>query len=121
MNWENSKACTPLKRDILKSWFSHEERYFLTGGSALAIFYLDHRYPYDLYFLEQAGHDILASIPDAKIKDGGWDSAMASMLLESISIEKPPPLLIKDIDIKDLLAFKERLRLSFANDALSHS
>ncbi len=48
MNWENSKAITPLKRDFLKSFFSREKRFFLTGGSALGLFYLEHRFSYDL-------------------------------------------------------------------------
>ena len=48
MNWEDSKACTPLKRDFLRAWFSQERRFFLTGGSALGLFYLDHRRSYDL-------------------------------------------------------------------------
>jgi hypothetical protein len=48
MNWEESKACTPLKRDFLRSWFSQEKRFFLTGGSALGIFFLEHRMSYDL-------------------------------------------------------------------------
>ena len=50
VNWENSKAGTPLKRDILKEWFKEEQRFFLTGGSALGLFYLDHRLSYDLDF-----------------------------------------------------------------------
>ncbi len=48
MKWENSKALTPLKRDFLQTFFSKEKRFFLTGGSALGLFYLDHRYSYDL-------------------------------------------------------------------------
>ena len=48
MNWENSKALTPLKRDFLRAWFAEDDRFFLTGGSALGIFYLDHRQSYDL-------------------------------------------------------------------------
>ena len=48
MNWENSKAITPLKREFLKSFFSREKRFFLTGGSALGLFYLEHRFSYDL-------------------------------------------------------------------------
>jgi hypothetical protein len=47
MSWEDSKACTPLKRDFLRAWFALESRYFLTGGSALGLFYLDHRRSYD--------------------------------------------------------------------------
>lgn len=48
MNWEKSKAITPLKREFLKSFFSREKRFFLTGGSALGLFYLEHRFSYDL-------------------------------------------------------------------------
>jgi len=53
MNWEKSKAVTPLKRDFLKSFFSQEKRFFLTGGSALGLFYLEHRYSYDLDFFSE--------------------------------------------------------------------
>jgi hypothetical protein len=48
MSWENSKAVTPLKRDFLKAFFALEKRFFLTGGSALGLFYLDHRYSFDV-------------------------------------------------------------------------
>ncbi len=50
MNWENSKALTPLKRDFLRPFFARTQRFFLTGGSALGIFYLEHRLSYDLDF-----------------------------------------------------------------------
>ena len=48
MTWEESKSCTPLKRDFLRAWFNRDQRIFMTGGSALGIFYLDHRRSYDL-------------------------------------------------------------------------
>lgn len=48
MRWEESRAVTPLKRDFLKSFFAREKRFFLTGGSALGLFYLQHRLSYDL-------------------------------------------------------------------------
>ena len=48
MSWEKSKAITPLKRDFLHAFFSLEKRFFLTGGSALGLFYLEHRFSYDL-------------------------------------------------------------------------
>jgi hypothetical protein len=48
MSWVDSKSCTPLKRDFLREWFAQEQRFFLTGGSALGLFYLDHRRSYDL-------------------------------------------------------------------------
>lgn len=48
MSWEESKAATSLKRDFLNAWFAEDQRFFLTGGSALGMFYLDHRRSYDL-------------------------------------------------------------------------
>ncbi len=33
---------------FLREWFAQEQRFFLTGGSALGLFYLDHRRSYDL-------------------------------------------------------------------------
>ena len=59
MNWENSKAVTPLKRDFLKAFFAQEKRFFLTGGSALGLFYLEHRYSYDLDLFSQERADWL--------------------------------------------------------------
>ena len=48
MNWEKSKSLTPLKHDFLKSFFKKSQDFFLTGGSALGVFYYDHRFSYDL-------------------------------------------------------------------------
>lgn len=48
MNWEKSKSLTSLKLDFLNCFFEKEQSFFLTGGSALSIFYLDHRFSYDL-------------------------------------------------------------------------
>ncbi len=217
MNWEDSNACTPLKRDFLRLWFTEEQRFFLTGGSALGLFYLDHRRSYDLdlftgdevegkelqnlvlsvaarigadcqilrtapdfhrfrlmrgeerelvdvvvdrapqldkekasfdgirvdtlreiianklttllsrsevkdvvdlYFLEQAGHDILAAIPDAKAKDGGWDPAVVSMLLDGLDVTELPPWLLRALTADDLRTFLHRLRLAIASQAL---
>jgi hypothetical protein len=50
MTWENSRALTPLKRDFLSSFFHKDQTFYLTGGSALGIFYLEHRLSYDLDF-----------------------------------------------------------------------
>ncbi len=59
MSWENSRAVTPLKRDFLKAFFAYEKRFFLTGGSALGLFYLDHRFSYDLDLFSQDRPDWL--------------------------------------------------------------
>jgi hypothetical protein len=217
MNWEDSKACTPLKRDFLRAWFALEQRFFLTGGSALGLFYLDHRRSYDLdmftssevdgkeiqnlvlrvaaqigaectavrtapdfnrfrltrgdereiidvvvdrapqldaekekvdgirvdtireiianklttllsrtelkdvvdlFFLEQAGHDLLAAVPDAQAKDGGWEPAVVSMLLDELTIGEPPAWMIRQLTQDDLRAFVNRLRLAITRLAL---
>ena len=61
MNWEESNACTPLKlREILANKLAT-----LVGRSEL-------KDVIDLYFLEKAGHDLLAALPDAQKKRAGW-------------------------------------------------
>jgi hypothetical protein len=56
MNWEESKALTALKKDFLKAFFDRSQAFFLTGGSALGIFYLQHRLSYDLDFFTTDAH-----------------------------------------------------------------
>jgi hypothetical protein len=75
----------------------------------------------DLYFLEQAGHDILAAIPDAKAKDGGWDPAVVSMLLDGLDTTELPPWLLRALAPGELQAFLHRLRLAIASQALPES
>jgi hypothetical protein len=217
MSWEDSKSCTPLKRDFLREWFAQEQRFFLTGGSALGLFYLDHRRSYDLdlfttetveakevqnlilrvsgkigahctavrsapdfhrfklargddreiidvvvdrapqvdalkasvdgirvdtlreilanklttlvsrselkdlvdlYFLEKSGWDLLAAIPDAMAKDGGWEPAVVAMLLDEMHVEAPPEWLIREVSAAELEAFVRKLRLGLAERAL---
>jgi len=50
MSWEESRALTPLKREFLKAFFERSQSFFLTGGSALGVFYLQHRMSFDLDF-----------------------------------------------------------------------
>lgn len=220
VNWEESKACTPLKRDFLRAWFAREQRFFLSGGSALGLFYLDHRLSFDLdfftsesvdgkevqnlvfrfaaevgadcvairtapdfhrfkltraeereiidvvidrvpqldvkkvnfdgirvdtlreitanklttllsraelkdavdlYFLEKAGRDLLASVPDAQAKDGGWEPAVVAMLLDGLAVNEVPAWMIRELTSAELEAFIQRLRLSISKLALSHS
>ena len=72
----------------------------------------------DLYFLEQAGYNIIEALPDAQKKDGGWDSAMVSLLLETISFDEMPVLLLKELSLEELKEFTNRLRLAIAEHAL---
>jgi len=48
MNWEDSNVLTSLKRDFLISFFKINHNFFLTGGTALGVFYLQHRLSMDL-------------------------------------------------------------------------
>jgi hypothetical protein len=49
---------TPLQRDLLEAFFQRESRFFLTGGAALAGYYLGHRDTADLDLFTSA--DVLA-------------------------------------------------------------
>ena len=68
MSWEESKALTPIKRDFLTAFFERVPNFFLTGGSALGIFYLQHRLSYDLDFFTTAG-DVQWHILDNEVRD----------------------------------------------------
>jgi len=72
----------------------------------------------DLYYLEKEGYDLLAAIPDARAKDGGWEPAIVSMLLNGIEITTLPEWLIRDLELQDLQDFLQRLRLATAELAL---
>ncbi len=72
----------------------------------------------DLYFLEQTGHDLLAAIPDAMAKDGGWEPAVVSMLLEGLHVQEMPAWMIRELSAESLEAFLGKLRLAIANLAL---
>ncbi len=49
---------SPLQRDLLLAFFEREQRFFLTGGSALAGFYLGHRRSDDLDLFSPPGVDL---------------------------------------------------------------
>jgi hypothetical protein len=72
----------------------------------------------DLYFLEQAGHDLLAAIPDARDKDGGWEPAVVAMLLDGLNTDELPAWMIRQLTPTDLQAFLQRLRLAISSLAL---
>jgi hypothetical protein len=49
---------TPLQRDLLVAFFTREQRFFLTGGAALAGFYFGHRVTEDLDLFSPPGPDL---------------------------------------------------------------
>ncbi len=58
---------TPLQRDFLECFFEQTQDFFLTGGTALAAFYLSHRRSedLDLFTLNEGAIDIAPSIVNA--------------------------------------------------------
>jgi len=62
---------TPLQRDVLHAFFEREKGFFLTGGGALAGFYLRHRETSDLEFFTtesasfERGRYVLQAVADA--------------------------------------------------------
>lgn len=59
-----SSRLSPLQQEFLDAFFRREDRFFLTGGAALAGFYLGHRetYDLDLFTLSDALEDGLAVV-----------------------------------------------------------
>ncbi len=53
---------TTLQRDLLLEFFAREQRFFLTGGAALAGFYLGHRETEDLDFFSGPGPDLADAV-----------------------------------------------------------
>lgn len=55
-----------LQQEFLEAFFGREDRFFLTGGAALAGYHLGHRetHDLDLFSLEDALHDAFAVVTD---------------------------------------------------------
>jgi len=63
----SAKILTPLQRDFLEHFFKQTQDFFLTGGTALAAFYLLHRRSedLDLFTQNESATDALPSIVNA--------------------------------------------------------
>ena len=70
-----------------------------------------------LYFLKQAGYNLLDSVPDAQRKDGRWEPAVVSMLLDGLLISEMPSWLLRALSQSDIQAFLTQFRLAFAEKA----
>jgi hypothetical protein len=44
----------------------------------------------DLYFLQEADCDLMAAVPDAREKDGGWEPAVVGLMLDGLEIGELP-------------------------------
>lgn len=80
VSWEDSRALTALKRDFLLGFFDRHQEFYLTGGSALGVFYLGHRLSYDLDFFtpEAVNWNVVQNSIRAVAKQIGADLETAS-------------------------------------------
>lgn len=69
-------------------------------------------------FLAMSGCDILATILDARVKDGDWERVVVSMLLDDMRVEGPPDWLVREVSVDEFEAFTRNLRLGLAERAL---
>jgi hypothetical protein len=74
---------TPLQREILETFFRHEQRFFLTGGAALAGYYLHHRSTLDL--------DLFTLDPEAFSTGRRTLDAVAADLSATVAVRQHTP------------------------------
>ncbi len=98
---------TPLQHDFLKAFFelSAAESFFLTGGTALAEYYLHHRYSEDLD-LFTLDHDALDAIereiPNLANRIGSsWSIKVKVADFRMVIVERPPELALKIDLVRD--------------------
>jgi hypothetical protein len=130
-------ALTDLQDRILGLFFDRRNEFFLTGGAALAGFYLHHRETHgriiidsaqeilanklcallsrtevrdlvDVARLAEAGNDPIAALDFAFRKDAGMSAGQLAWVLSSFPIPTDPSLLY-GMSQKDLLDFRENL------------
>lgn len=71
---------TPLQRELLEGFFAREQRFFLTGGGALAGFYLGHRTTEDLDLFTAPGPELpeVARTVEEIARELGGEAAIKS-------------------------------------------
>lgn len=61
---------TQLQQDLLNAFFRREQRFFLTGGAALAGFFLGHRPTHDLDLFSTSN---VLDAGDTSLREAAWD------------------------------------------------
>ena len=106
-----NSVLTPLQHRFLQAFFAHQvgTRFFLTGGTALAAFYLHHRLSRDVALFTTDDHalplarreiPLIASSLGCQARSGTTTPTFQVFLLKS---RDEPPLkvdLVRDIDIQ---------------------
>ncbi|MFA0732219.1 MAG: hypothetical protein LKKZDAJK_002880 [Candidatus Fervidibacter sp.] len=88
----SNELLSPLQRDFLGQFFRQRRDFFLTGGTALAAFYLFHRRSedIDLFTLGAKGRDIKQAIEWARRKDAGVSPATLAFVLSEVTFHRIP-------------------------------
>jgi len=105
MDSSRSSTLDRLQRDVLEAFFEQEERFFVTGGAALAGYYLGHRKTHDLDLftvedvledgiatLRKVAHDLGSSIESVRtapefqrfLVTRGSESVVVDLVLERV-------------------------------------
>lgn len=99
---------TPLQRDFLRAFFAHSpgQTFFLTGGTALAEFYLHHRYSedVDLFTLERDSLDAMErDLPNIAAEIGcTWSQKIKVVDFRSVILQRPSEPSLKIDLVRDV-------------------
>jgi len=63
----------------------------------------------DLYWLADSGVDVLASMADARLKDGGIEPGTLAWVMRSVALNPERLLLMRSVSAEELGAFRDRL------------
>ncbi len=111
---------THIQRDVLVSLVTNptiEEFFFLTGGTALSIFYLHHRLSNDFYFIQKLfpERDIEQIYNNARTKEAIFDDppTAAFQIEEWLAFLKENqtvfPQILVDFDMHDFFRFYNKI------------
>ena len=104
---ETPNILTPLQRDFLNAFFARSvaETFFLTGGTALAAFYLHHRYSedLDLFTLDHDALDVMErEIPILAAEIGcAWSQKVKATDFRMLLLHRPPEPSLKIDLVRD--------------------
>lgn len=104
---EPANLLTPLQRDFLNAFFARPaaESFFLTGGTALAAFYLNHRYSedLDLFTLDHDALDVMEREIPALANEirCAWSVKVKTTDFRALLLHRPPEPSLKIDLVRD--------------------
>ena len=103
---EVSSRLTELQADLLEAFFRHEDRFYLTGGGALAGFHLGHRetHDLDLFALEPIMDDGVRALRQAAQDVGAsWEDLRTAPEFRRVLLSRGDASVIVDLVIEHAL------------------